>query len=118
MPQPLLSRRSCAKLTPLIDVFTCIECERPCTGFPHDDGRRSYDYACPCGALYRFRFSRNNWRWFMLLEFEAHGRTWTMRYEPWEGKTWFLRWTDSGFDQHEFQGYVHHERFSKLLVFA
>jgi hypothetical protein len=54
----------------------------------------------------------------MLLEFEAHDRTWTMRYEPWEGKTWFFRWTDSGFDQHEFQGYVHHERFATLLLFA
>jgi len=120
MPKPL-SPRNRAKLTPLINSLTCIACDRPCTGFPHDDGQRSYNYDCPCGAFYRFRFRRNNWHWSMILEFEVKGRLWRTHYEPLAGKTSFLRWPGNGacdFYEREFQGYVHHERFANLLVFA
>lgn len=119
MPKPL-SPRSLAKLTPLIDILTCIECDRPCTGFPHDDGQRSYHYVCPCGAAYLFRFRRNNWSWFMMLGFEVNGHRWLTAYAPWEPKTVFAPCCGASRNAElkEFQGYVHHERFANLLVFA
>lgn len=119
MPKPPLSPRSCAKLTPLIDILTCIECERPCTCFTHDDGRRVYVYRCPCEALYYFLFRRDRWFWVVSKVFEAHGRQWTMIYEPWGGRTSFCRPIETGsFEKREFQGYVHYERFANLLAFT
>lgn len=119
MPK-ILSKRNHGNLIAFLNNFTCIYCHENHPGEMPSTESKDYNYTCQCTAVYPFHFYRGTLSWYMRRSFLYNGKEWMTRYEPAENRTyfWFMTKDFQVKDEHEFDGYITHDTFSKLIPFT